>query len=115
MNRSVSASADYKVIASFIKDNSKDISRYSTVKFCKYLNGRYGNIVSLDFIELLGSELINRDLTNRMTYNDIFTKMMKDPFMSEKTTLRCIETDRKIHNLDISKNIINDFENWING
>lgn len=103
---------------SFIKDiNNKDkFILYPTERFCQYLSIYGDNIVPLDFIELLRSELIERDLTNKMTYDEIFTKMIRDPFMTEKTARVCIETDRRIHNLYKSKckNIITDIESWIN-
>ena len=94
----------------FISKNNNDFYDY----FCKL----YGNdiIVNPYFIKLLSSELINRDFTNKITYDDIFTKMIRDPFMSENTTKLCIETDRRIHNLYTYKrnNVINTLESWIN-
>lgn len=115
MTRKRFTDADYQVNASIVKANNKAIMGYSVEEFWNYLNAKYGNIVSLDFIVLMRSELLERDLTNKITYDNIFTEMVKDPFMTRKTTLKCIETDRKIYNLENHESIINDFEIWING
>ena len=103
---------------SFVKDinDTNSLIYYSTERFCQYLSIYGDNVVLLDFIELLRSELTERDLTNKITYDDIFVKMIKDQFMTERTSRMCIDTDRRIHNLYRSKckSIITDIENWIN-
>lgn len=106
---------DYDSFIKDINDKNKFIL-YPTERFCQYLSIYGDNVVPLDFIELLRSELVERGLSNKITYDEIFAKMIRDPFMTEKTARICIETDRRIHNLYKSKckNIITDIESWIN-